>query len=462
MITKRTKDEIRAIVGAENVLEADLDLITHSYDGSFIPLNPAQKPELVVKAKTTEQISHLMKVANAEHIPVICRGAASGRTGGTIPIHGGVVLCLHEMDRILELDEDNMMITVEPGVRTFDLYDYCAKRGLFYPPDPASWKVSTIGGNLAENAGGARAVKYGVTRDYVMGLEVVLADGSILNTGGKAIKNVTGYDMTRLLVGSEGTLGIITRATLRLIAMPKYRKTVQAMFNSMESACETVKDTIRDGNVPAAAEIMDNVSIQAVAKVRKLDLDKNIAACVIFEFDGDYESTLQDQINYLETIAKRYAAVSFRVAQSQQEADELWSIRRGMGPAVATLAPNKVGEDISVPRAAFPTVVKRLQEISQKYGLTIAVFGHAGDGNLHPSILADMNVPEQKEKVDKAVKEIFRAALDLGGTLSGEHGIGITKKPYICDALGEVGVETMRRIKLALDPNNILNPGKIF
>lgn len=462
MIEKRVKEEIKAIVGQENMVDKDLDLFTYSYDGSFIPLIPALKPDLVVKAKTVEQISLLMKAANANRIPVVCRGAASGRTGGTIPVQGGIVLCLEEMNRILELDEDNMMVTVEPGVRTIDLYNYCAERGLFYPPDPASWKFSTIGGNIAENAGGIRAVKYGVTKDYVMGLEAVLADGSILNTGGKALKNVTGYDLTHLLVGSEGTLGVITKATLKLIAMPKIRKTVQAMFDSLEGACETVKDTIRAGNVPAAAEVMDNISIQAVARARKMEIDDNVAACVIFEFDGDYESGIMDQINNLEVIAKKHGTLSFRVAKSQEESDELWAVRRAMGPAVAALAPNKVGEDISVPRGQFPDVVKRLQEIAKKYGLTLAVFGHAGDGNLHPSILADLSNAEEKEKVEKAVSEVFKAALDLGGTLSGEHGIGITKKPYFHEALGEVGVVTHKRIKQALDPNGILNPGKIF
>jgi glycolate oxidase len=462
MLNSRIKEEIAAIVGKENMMDKDLDLFTYSYDGSFLPLVPAHKPDLVVKVQTTEQISRLVKVADANRIPVVCRGNASGRTGGSIPVQGGIVLCLEEMNRILELDEDNMMVTVEPGVRTIDLYNFCAERGLFYPPDPASWKFSTIGGNIAENAGGIRAVKYGVTKDYVMGLEVVLADGSILNTGGKALKNVTGYDLTHLLVGSEGTLAIITKATLKLIAMPKIRKTVQAMFDSLEGACETVKDTIRAGNVPAAAEVMDNISIQAVAKARKMEIDAKASACVIFEFDGDNEAGIIDQIDSLEKIARQCGSLDFRVAQTQEESDELWAIRRGMGPAVAALAPNKVGEDISVPRGQFPDVVKRLQEIAKKYGLTLAVFGHAGDGNLHPSILADLSNADEKEKVEKAVSEVFKAALDLGGTLSGEHGIGITKKPYIYDALGPVGVDTMKRIKAALDPNGILNPGKIF
>jgi glycolate oxidase len=347
-------------------------------------------------------------------------------------------------------------------VRTWDLYKFCADQGFFYPPDPASWKFSTIGGNIAENAGGPKAVKYGVTRDYVMGLEVVLPNGSVLETGGKAIKNVTGYDLTRLFVGSEGTLGVVTKIILRLLPMPTVRKTAQVMFTSMDGACESLRKVIQSGIIPSAAEIMDSTSIQAVARLRKINIDQSIEACIIYELDGNDENSLSDQAASLKKTCLECGAAEFRLAKDNQEAEDLWSIRRGMGPAVAALAPNKIGEDISVPRNSFPEVVRRLRQIGEKYGLKIAIFGHAGDGNLHPSILTDLSIPGEREKVDHAVDEVFAVALELGGTLSGEHGIGISKKKYILDALGEVGIAVHRSIKAAFDPNGIMNPGKIF
>jgi len=366
------------------------------------------------------------------------------------------------MTKIIELDEKNMMVTVEAGVRTIDLYNCCAAKGLFFPPDPASWKMSTIGGNVGENAGGMRAVKYGVTGDYVMGLEVVLADGTIINTGGKAVKNVTGYDLTSLFVGSEGTLGVITKVLCKLIPMPKMRGTIQILFKSLDDGCALINQLLQSNIVPAAAEIMDKISLDAVAKRRNMKLDPSVESCVIIETDGKDAEALDFQAKRIETVAKECGAVNFRVASSQEETDELWAIRRTMSSAISALAPNRIGEDISVPRSEFPEVVRRIKEISQKHNLTIAVFGHAGDGNLHPSILCDLNNPEEAKRAHHAADDIFDAALAVGGTLSGEHGIGITKKPYIYKALGESGVRTMQAVKQALDPKGIMNPGKIW
>lgn len=462
MLDKELVKKFSEIAGVNNVLTSDVDLFTYSYDGSFVALVPANLPDLVVKAQSTEQVARILELANQYSLPVVARGLGSGRTGGSVPVEGGIVLCLDEMNKILEFDDKNLIITVEPGVRTMDIYNYCAERGLFYPPDPSSLKHSTIGGNIAENAGGARAVKYGVTRDYVMGLEVVLANGSVLQTGGKAIKNVTGYDLTRLFVGSEGTLGIITKALLRLIPMPKMRRIVQVLFDSLDGACSAVLRAIQSGTVPAAAELMDKMSIQAVAKFRKFTMDPQVEAVIIFEFDGDNEGSLEEQTSAIQTICAECGSMQFRIAKTHEESDELWSLRRGMSSAVASMAPNRIGEDISVPRDALPEIVKRLRAIATKYDLQMAVFGHAGDGNLHPSFITDLSIPGEQEKVDEAVGEIFKAALAVGGTLSGEHGIGITKKDYLTDALGETGVATVRSIKKALDPKGILNPGKIF
>lgn len=461
-INSSVKQEFAKIVGKENFFDSELDKLTYSYDGSFEPLLPAHKPELILKVKETRQVSAIMALANKHGVPVVPRGAATNRSGGTMPMAGGIVLCLDGMDRILEVDDSNLTVTVEPGVRTIDLYNHCAAQGLFFPPDPASWKYSTIGGNIVENAGGPRAVKYGVTGDYVMGLEVVLADGRVLNTGGKMIKNVTGYDITSLMVGSEGTLGIVTKAILKLLPLPKYKKTIQVMFGSLEDACQTVKESILSGTIPATAEIMDKISLQAVAKLRNLTIDPQIEACIIFDLDGDNQAALDEQSVVLEKIAKKNNVREFRVAPTPEAAEELWAIRRGLGPAVATMAPNKIGEDISVPRSELPEIARRVRAIAAKYELKIAFFGHAGDGNVHPSILTDMSIPSEAEKVHKAVGELFAAAIELGGTLSGEHGIGISKKPYIYSALGEVGIDVLRQVKQAMDPKGILNPGKIF
>jgi glycolate oxidase len=366
------------------------------------------------------------------------------------------------MTKILELDERNMMVTAEPGVRTIDLYNFCAAKGLFYPPDPASWKFSTIGGNVAENAGGMRAVKYGVTNNYVMGLEVVLADGRVINTGGKALKNVTGYNLTQLFTGSEGTLGVITKVILKLIPMPKARNTMQLMFPSLDDACATIHGMLQAGVVPAAAELMDKMSLQAVARHRKLDIDQTIEACVVIEIDGEDAAALTKQAEQIEKIARSFGVAEVRVAADAKESDDIWAIRRGISSAVGAMAPTRLGEDISVPRDAFPEVVRRIREISEAHDIPIAVYGHAGDGNLHPSVLCDLSKPGEEERVHKAVDEIFAAALAVGGTLSGEHGIGMTKRRYIASALGEDGVAALQAIKLALDPKGILNPDKIW
>ncbi|MDD5099889.1 MAG: FAD-linked oxidase C-terminal domain-containing protein [Syntrophales bacterium] len=462
MIDAGIKKKINDVVGRDYVLDSELNRFGYSYDSSFIPLLPENRPDLVVLPRTAEEVSRVMAVACEEEIPVTPRGAASGRTGGSIPLRGGISLCLDRMTKIVELDERNMMVTAEAGVRTIDLYNHCAAKGLFFPPDPASWKFSTIGGNVAENAGGMRAVKYGVTKNYVMGLEVVLADGAILWTGGKAIKNVTGYDLTSLFTGSEGTLGIITRALFRLIPMPKRRGTLQVMFRNLDDGCRTIHTMLLSGIVPAAAEIMDRTCLEVVARHRKTELDPEVGACIIIEIDGDDDTSLEIQAKGIEDVAISCGAVTFRAARSQQEADEIWAVRRGISSAVAALAPHRIGEDISVPRDAFPEVVRRIAEISKKHGFTIAVYGHAGDGNIHPSLLCDLSKPGEEERVHRAVDDIFAAALSVGGTLSGEHGIGITKRPYIRDALGEIGIRTLKAVKAALDPKGLLNPGKIW
>lgn len=462
MIASHLIQNLRDIVGTDNLLDSELDLFGYSYDASFVPLVPLNKPDIVVRPGTTQEVSQVMAIASENAIPVTPRGAASGRTGGSVPLKGGISLSLDRMTKLVELDVPNMMVTAEAGMRTVDLYNTCAAQGLFYPPDPASWKFSTIGGNVAENSGGMRAVKYGVTKNYVMGLEVVLADGSVLQTGGKMIKNVTGYDLTSLFVGSEGTLGIITRALFRLIALPKKRNTLQVMFPGLEEGCRMIHDMLQAGIVPAASEILDNICLTVAAEHRNMKIPPGAAAAVIIEIDGDDDEALESQTIRIKAVAEACGSVLFRAAASQKEADELWAIRRGISSAISTLKPDHFSEDISVPRAQFPEVVRLIQKIGEKYGLLIAVYGHAGDGNLHPSVLCDMSRPGEKEKVHHAIEDIFAASLSVGGTLSGEHGIGITKQPYFAGAVGETAVRTMKAVKAALDPKGILNPGKIW
>ena len=462
LISEETRQKLRNIVGEENVLESNLDCFSCSYDSSFVSLLPANQPEIVVRPGTVEEVSAVMKIAFEHTIPVTARGAGTGRTGGSIPMQGGITLSMERMNKILELDEKNQMITVQPGVQTGDIYNLCASKGMFYPPDPASFKFSTIGGNVAENAGGMRAVKYGVTNSYVMGLEVVLASGAVIHTGGKSIKNVTGYNLTQLFTGSEGTLGIITKVILRLIPMPKVRNTLQLMFRNLEDACATIHGMIQAGVIPAAAEVMDRMSMDAVARNRNLTFDPEIQACVVTEIDAENSMMLDEQANKIDEIARSFNAIAVLIAKTPEEAENLWAMRRAMGPAVGALAPDRLGEDISVPRNEFPEIVRRIKTIATKYDLKICVYGHAGDGNLHPSILCDMSNPDEAKRVDLAVNEIFAATLEVGGTLSGEHGIGITKRKYITNALGEEGVNTLKAIKFALDPKGILNPGKIW
>jgi glycolate oxidase len=366
------------------------------------------------------------------------------------------------MNRILEIDTINATVTAEAGVVTADLQNEVEKHGLFYPPDPSSIRHSTIGGNIACNAGGPRCLKYGVTGDYVLGLTVVLADGRILRTGGKPIKDVTGYDLNALFTGSEGTLGIITEVLLRLVARPRYARTALAEFASLEDASQTVNALLSAGIVPATLELMDQTAIICIEEAMHLGLPTDVEASLLIEADGADQKAVEREIEACYTICQQNGARAVKIAQTEAERSQLWKARRSISPSLARRAPNKLGEDITVPRSAIPEVIRRLRAISDRYGLPIVIFGHAGDGNLHPNILFDKRQPEQWAKVEQMVGEIFAASLALGGTLSGEHGVGVLKKPYLEKALGTTSIDIQKKIKIALDPMNILNPGKIF
>ncbi|MDO9085272.1 MAG: FAD-linked oxidase C-terminal domain-containing protein [Anaerolineaceae bacterium] len=452
-------DQLVEIVGKKHVLHTPEDLAVYSYDGTFAE----GLPDVVVLPASTEEVSQVVKVAAANQIPIIARGMASGLAAGSIPVtSGGIVVSLTRMNKILEIDTQNATVRAEAGVITAILQAEVEKTGLFYPPDPSSIKHSTIGGNIACNAGGPRCLKYGVTGDYVLGLKVVLADGQVLETGGKPIKDVTGYDLKSLFTGSEGTLGIITEALLRLVAKPRYAKTALAEFASLDDASRTVNAILLAGIVPATLELMDQTALTCIEEAMHLGLNTDLGASLIIETDGTDEQTVLSEIEACARICEETGAQTVKMAKNETERANLWRARRSISPALARRSPNKLGEDITVPRSAIPEVVKLLRGISAKYGLQIVIFGHAGDGNLHPNILFDKRDPEQWKAVEQMVAEIFDAALSVGGTLSGEHGVGVLKRPYLEKALGPISVTVQRSIKQALDPQNILNPGKMF
>ena len=457
MMDKAIVRQITHIVGKENVVEDKETRICYSYDAT----NRTYLPELIVFARTPQQISEILKLANQSHFPVIPRGAGTGFTGGTLPVEGVVVLVLTKMNKILQIDPENLLAIVEPGVVTYDLQQEVEKIGLFYPPDPASLKTSTLGGNVAECAGGPRAVKYGVTKDYVLGLEAVLPTGEIISTGVKTVKSVVGYDLTKLLVGSEGTLGVITKIILRLLPLPKAKRTMLAIFPTIEAAAKTVSQIISSRIIPTTLEFMDNATIRCVEDYLHMGLPVEAGALLIIEVDGAPEA-LQGEIEEIQKICQANQALETKVAKDNKEAEELWKARRAVSAAVVKLNPTKINEDVTVPRSKVAEILRQVEAISKKHNLIIVNFGHAGDGNIHVNVLIDRRKPGEEDRAHVAVKEIFKAARDLGGTLSGEHGIGITKAPYLTMELGDMGVEVMKRIKKSFDPNNVLNPGKIF
>ncbi len=449
--------KLRDIVGEANLSEERQDLVCYSYDATQMEF----LPDVVLFPADSREISAVLRLANSEKIPVFPRGAGSGFSGGSLPKGGGIVLVTTRMNRILRIDADNLIAVVEPGVVTGDLQDAVEKLGLFYPPDPASLRFSTMGGNVAECAGGPRAVKYGVTKDYVLGLEVVLPTGDIITTGGETVKGVVGYDLTRLMCGCEGTLGIITSITVRLIPLPESRKTMLATFDSIDGAASSVSAIIRGKIVPATLEFMDYSALRCVEGEFSLGIPEAARAALIIELDGERE-LVEKQAVRIGEIINPFGLIEFRAAADSTEAEDLWKARRLISPALRKVNPDKINEDIVVPRSRVPDIIRRIEETRLRYGIPIINFGHAGDGNIHVNIMIDRNVSGASEKAEEAVREIFRETLALGGTMSGEHGVGLSKAPYVSMELTPAQIRAMKAIKEALDPNNILNPGKIF
>ncbi|KQU16391.1 glycolate oxidase subunit GlcD [Bacillus sp. Leaf13] len=457
VVTANHIQEIDAIIKTGKVYTDESDRFSYSFDASF----GTYLPDLVIQTKSTEELVSLVKFANREKIPLYPRGQSTSLSGGPLPVKGGIVLDLSVMNDILEIHEEDLVAVVSPGVLTSNIHKAAEQKGFMYPPDPSSSHVSTIGGNLAENSGGPRGLKYGVTKDYVIGLEVITPEGELIKTGGSTVKNVTGYDLTKLIVGSEGTLGIITKAVLRLIPKPKATATIMVIFDSLVDAGSAISKILSAGIFPSKMELMDQASIVAVEQFEPLGLPVDAAALILIEMDG-HPLALQEEVAQASELCRAVGAREVRIPKDKVEEAELWRARKLVSPAIVRIKPTKISEDATVPRSKIPQMCERLQKIRDKYGVHLVVFGHAGDGNLHPNIICDKTDKEEMSRVELAVADIFMAAIELGGTLSGEHGIGMMKAPFMEMELGAAGLDIMKRIKEVWDPNNIMNPGKIF
>ncbi|MFZ5754220.1 MAG: FAD-binding oxidoreductase [Bacillota bacterium] len=448
--------ELKATLGEHKVLTAKEDLICYSYDSSPYICQPLA----VAVPENREDVQAILKAASKYQTPVIPRGGGTSLAGGSVPSEGSIVIDMSRMNRILEIDTKNLVAVVQPGVITADLHRAVEAQGLFYPPDPQSMNMCTIGGNIATNAGGPKCFKYGVTKDYVLGLEFVLADGRVLRTGGKTIKNVSGYDLTRLFVGSEGTLGIITEIILRLIPLPQAKRTALALFNTLEEGAAAVSGIIERRIVPTTLELMDQDNMTLIEKAKHVGFPTDAEAGILIEVDGKPREVDEDIVRVAE-ICKEFGAREVRIAQTPEEAAALWAGRKASFGCLTHSTRSIFTEDATVPRSELVNAVREFKALGKKYNLRIPILGHTGDGNLHPSILFDERDSEEVARVEKCVDEMFALALKLGGTLSGEHGIGIAKRKYIPWEFGETGLEVLRNIKKAFDPLNILNPGKV-
>jgi len=456
-VTDAIVNRLRSVCGDEHVITQPDELICYGYDGT----KRMCRPEVAVKPGSAQEVADVLSLANEHRVPVYTRGAATGLTGGCIPDFRGIVVDTGRMNRILEIDGDSLLAVVEPGVVTGEFQRIVEQRGLFYPPDPASSDYCTLGGNVAEGAGGLRCVKYGVTRDYVLGLEVALADGSLLHTGGRTLKNVTGYDLTRLLVGSEGTLGVVTQITLRLVPRPEAVRTIVAQFDSAEDAMTVVVETARAGIVPRALEVMDSATLDALRDYAEFGFPEEARTVLLIECDGRREA-VDREADSVAQICREAGAIDVDRADDEEERDRAWSSRRAISPALYTINKGKLNEDICVPRARIVEMFRFIDELRNRLGVTVACFGHAGDGNIHVNFMYDPHNSTDLERAEQAVEEMFRKTIEIGGTLSGEHGIGTAKKRYLNVELSGRTVTLMRELKRVFDPNGILNPGKIF
>jgi glycolate oxidase len=446
------------MLAAERVLWEREHLATYGFDGTAALHADAA---CVALPKTTTEVSEIVRYAAQNKIPIVTRGSGTGLSGGSVPVPGCIVLCLVQMNQVLELDPKNLTIQVESGVVTQKVAELTDAAGLLYPPDPGSMKISTIGGNVAENSGGLRGLKYGVTRDYVMGLEVVLANGEAAFFGNKCVKDVAGYSMKDVFIGSEGTLGIITKVLLRLVPKPRAKKTLLATFSQLDAAAETVSAIIAAKVIPCTLEFLDRITVKCVEDYAHVGLPLDAEAILLMETDG-HPVVVEEEAQQMAEIARNHGAMAVHLAQSVEEATRLATARRAAFSALARMSPTTILEDATVPRSELANMIRFIQQTAAKYEVMVGTFGHMGDGNLHPTFLTNEKNAAEMTRVEKAMEEIFDQAVRLGGTITGEHGVGLAKKAFLRKAIGDASLGLMRQLKRALDPNNILNPGKIF
>src|SRR5690625_3011178 len=458
MVSETIFLQLSHIVGETNIKRDKTSLLAYSYDSTA---QYQALPDLVVLPRNTSEVAAIVKLCNEHNIPIVPRGSGTNLCAGTTPLEGGIVLLFTNMNHIIEIDEKNLTITVQPGVYTKTIFEAADEVELFYPPDPGSMHISQIGGNISENSGGLRGLKYGVTNDYVLGLEIVLPNGEIIRTGGKLAKDVAGYNLTELFIGSEGTLGIITEATLKLIPKPEAKKTMLALYHDMEAAAKTVSDIIANRIIPVTLEFLDQATVKVVEDFAQIGLPTEAKAILLIEQDGAPEVVKRD-IQKISDLCRKNGAFDLSIAKTEAEAEELMTARRAALSALSRLMPTTILEDATVPRSEIANMVHAINKIAEKYDLNICTFGHAGDGNLHPTCLTDARNKEEIARVEKAFEEIFHTAVELGGTITGEHGVGTMKLPYLHLKVGEAGINVMRNIKKAIDPNFIMNPGKMF
>jgi glycolate oxidase len=458
MLDKKHIKHFETIVGKENVYSDKAHLIAYSYDATRTRF----EPEAVVFPRDEADVSAILKYCNEHHIVITPRGAGSGFTGGALPTQGGITLGMEKhMNKILEIDMENMVAVVQPGVINMDLQKAVEAVGLFYPPDPASEEYSTIGGNVSENAGGMRAAKYGITKDYVMALRAVRANGDIIRAGKRTIKDVAGYNIAGILIASEGTLAVITEITVKLIPKPKFTKAYMGIFPSVDDAMNAVFKSLAAGANPVAMEFMDDLVVQALKEKLGIKLPEDAGALLIGDVDGNVIEEVEFQLDTLEKSFKENGAQEFIVAHNAEERKELWYARRNASPSITIFGSKKLNEDISVPRSMLPEALERIYAIGDKYGFKVPCFGHAGDGNIHVNVMVDGSDEQQLHDGHQAIEEIFELVVEMGGTLSGEHGIGTSKAPFMNIAFNELELDLFKSIKHSFDPNNILNPGKM-
>ena len=455
MLTEKIKKSLNTIVGPERLIDAPEDLLAYSYD-AFVE---EMIPEMVLLPESTAEVSAIMAIAHREGIPVTARGAGTSICGAPVPIRGGIVLSLTRMDRILAVSTPNRYCIVQPGVVNGDLQARLAKEGFFYPPDPGSYMASTIGGNVAQNAGGPRCLKYGVTVDYVLSLEVVLPSGETIRFGSRNVKDVTGYRLSSLFCGSEGTLGIVTEITLRVVPLPEATRTILAVYNDLDATAATVADVIGSGILPAALELMDKTVVNAVEDSAGIGLPRHAAGLLLIEVDG-VEEAVEKEMRTIVEKAREHGAQEVIEARTAAERDNLWTARRSAYGVFARLAPDCIVEDATVPVSHVPDMIRHIREIADRYRLRIGILAHAGDGNMHPLIATDTRDKDEWQRVEAANRKIFELAMRYNGTLSGEHGIGLAKIDYLPMALNDATRDFMARIKQCVDPKGILNPGK--